>query len=103
MSVDSKHLVKVLFVETKNYISRATGQAGELKLAQCAITFASESGEKVLIGELLLPKHLSDTQPGEYLADFELGVDSQKRVISNLIALHPRNQSRPTSQKQSAV
>lgn len=90
--MDSKHLVQIVGVNTLDYKSKKTGQDGQMKFAQCVITSKTEDkGEQIIVGELLLPKHLEDTQPGSYLAEFELNVGMDKRVGARLARLHPVN------------
>lgn len=90
MSIDSKHKVKIVSVNTLAFRSRKTGEPGEMKFAQCIVTSETEDkGEQVVVGELLLPKHLADISPGDYVADFELAVDQTKRIAARLVNLHP--------------
>ena len=103
MSLDSKHRVRIVHINSLDYVSKKTGQSGQMKLAQCIVTSESEEGgEKIVVGELLLPKHLSDIIPGDYLADFELALDREKRIGSRLVSLMPFGQAsvngRPTGQ-----
>jgi len=101
MSIDNKHHLQIVGINTLKYTSKKTGVDGEMKLAQCIVKYADEDkGEQIMVGELVLPKHLSDTPPGEYLADFELVVDREKRIGARLKNLHAFGQSvRPLSAK----
>lgn len=96
MSVDSKHRVRIVSVNTLDFRSKKTGDPGQMKLAQCIVTSETEDkGEQIVVGELLLPKHLADVTPGDYLADFELSVDMNKRIGARLLSLIPFGQSNP--------
>lgn len=106
MSVDSKHRVRIVSVNTLDFRSKKTGEPGQMKFAQCIVTSETEDkGEQIVVGELLLPKHLSDIPPGDYLADFELSVGSDKRIGTRLVSLHPFGQTtssaRPAHSKDS--
>ena len=90
MSVDNKHRVRIVHVSTLDFQSKKTGQAGQMKFAQCIVTSQAEGeDEKIVVGELLLPKHLADVSPGDYLADFELAIDREKRIGTRLVSLVP--------------
>lgn len=92
MSADQKHLVQILDFNVINYTSKRTGQPEQMKLAQCVITTRQEGQEdKIVVGELVMPKSLQDTPKGQYLAEFELSVGQDKRVGSRLARLHPLN------------
>ncbi|MFZ6864690.1 hypothetical protein ACO0K7_18865 [Undibacterium sp. Ji67W] len=102
MSIDNKHHLQIVGINTLKYKSKMTGIDGEMKLAQCIVKYVDEEkGEQIMVGELLLPKHLSDTLPGEYLADFELVVDREKRIGARLKNLHAYGQvARPVAAKE---
>jgi hypothetical protein len=90
MSVDQKHHVRIVGIKTIDYRNKKSGAAEQMKLAQCVVTSKTEDkGEQVIVGELLLPKLMSDTPVGEYLAEFELAVGQDLRVGSRLTKLHP--------------
>jgi len=91
--MDGKHLLNLLAYKVIPYTNKKTGAREEMKLAQCVVTSKSEVDGKIvestLVGELLMPKALGDTQPGQYLAEFELSVGQDLRIGSRLVKLHP--------------
>ncbi|MFC0349667.1 hypothetical protein [Undibacterium danionis] len=90
MSVDSKHHLRIVAFKTIDFKSKKTGEPGQMKLAQCIVTSESaEKGQQVVVGELLMPRHLNETPVGEYLAEFELSVGQDLRVTARLTHLHP--------------
>lgn len=96
MSVDSKHHLRIVAFKIIDFKSKKTGEPGQMKLAQCIVTSENaEKGQQVVVGELLMPRHLNDTPTGEYLAEFELSVGQDLRVTARLTQLHPFGQSAP--------
>ena len=96
--MDSKHHIRIVGTKIIPYRNKKTGAPEEIRLAQCVVTSESEDkGQQVIVGELMLPKHLSDTGPGEYLAEFELSVDRDLRVGAKVVAFHPLSHSSPTA------
>jgi hypothetical protein len=92
--MDNKHHVRIVGFKTIPYKNKKTGAPEEMKFAQCVVTSESaEKGQQVVVGELIMPKHLHDTGVGEYLADFELSVGQDLRIGSRLAKLHPIGQS----------
>ena len=90
----AKHRVDIVYVEPLDGTSKKTGNEYHMRLAQCIVTSVQKGPdgkdvEKRLVGELVLPDALKDTQPGAYIADFELAISRDKRVGSQLVALHP--------------
>ncbi|MBR7791683.1 cellulose synthase [Undibacterium sp. FT147W] len=104
MSVDSKHHVRIVGFKVIDFKNKVTGVPGQMKLAQCILTSESaEKGQQVVVGELLMPRHLNETPIGEYLAEFELSVGKDLRVTARLTHLHPFGQNatsvRPSSKE----
>ena len=92
--MDNKHHVRIVGFKTIPYKNKKTGAPEEIKLAQCVVTSESvEKGQQVVVGELMMPKHLHETDLGEYLAEFELAVGQDLRIGSRLTKLHPFGQS----------
>jgi hypothetical protein len=85
-AVDNKHLIEILAVNKSNGIAKKTGNPWEMWKAQCVVKGPDQS---IQIGELNLPKSLTDTAPGKYLAEFELGVNFDRMVIPMITKLHP--------------
>jgi hypothetical protein len=93
MSADAKHLVTILAYKKIDYRNKKTGAPEQMLLAQCVVESQVEKDGKIvdstMVGELLMPKALADTQPGKYLAEFELAVGQDLRIGSRLVKLHP--------------
>lgn len=88
--MDQKHHVQIVGFKTINYKNKKTGADEQMKLAQCVVTSEhAEKGQQIVVGELLMPKDLKDTPPGQYLAEFELSVGQDLRIGSRLSKLHP--------------
>lgn len=88
--MDQKHLVQIVGFKAIDYKNKKTGAPEQMKLAQCIVTSESaEKGQQIVVGELMMPKSLHDTPPGQYLAEFELAVGQDLRIGSRLIKLHP--------------
>jgi len=88
--MDSKHHVQIVGFKVIDYKNKKTGAPEQMKLAQCVVTSESaEKGQQTVVGELVMPKHLHDTAPGQYLAEFELAVGQDLRIGSRLTKLHP--------------
>jgi hypothetical protein len=85
-AVDNKHLIEILAVNKASGISGKTGKPWEILKAQCIVKGPDNS---VQVGELNLPKSLLETTPGKYLAEFELGVNFDLKVIPVITKLHP--------------
>ncbi len=85
-AIDNKHLIEIVSVQESSGVSRKTGNPWKMYRAQCVVT-GGDSGAKV--GELLLPDSLKDTEPGKYLAEFQLDVSFERLVVPRITALHP--------------
>lgn len=81
-----KAILEILSVEKRSGISRksAVPTPFEMIVAQCVV-----HGEKIQVGELVLPKGMEEPKPGKYSAEFEVAVDYDKRISSRLIKLVP--------------
>lgn len=94
--MDSKHHVRIVGFKVIDYKNKRTQASEKMKLAQCVVTSeTAEKGQQVVVGELIVPKHLHETQAGEYLAEFELAVGQDLRIGSRLVKLHPVGASAP--------
>lgn len=85
-AVDNKHLIEILAVNPEGGVSKKTGLPWQMYKAQCVIKGPDNS---IKIGELNLSDKMKDTAPGKYLAEFELGVSFENKVIPLLTKLHP--------------
>jgi hypothetical protein len=84
-AIDNKNLLEILSINVQSGVSKKTGQPFSLPKAQCIL----KSGDGTIrIGELMLPKDMAETKPGKYLAEFELDVSFDLRVVPRVIALH---------------
>lgn len=81
-----KAILEILSVEKRSGISRKSAVPApfEMIVAQCVV-----HGEKIQVGELVLPKGMEEPKPGKYSAEFEVAVDFDKRISSRLIKLVP--------------
>ena len=94
--MDTKHHLRIVGFKVIPYKNKKTGAPEEMRIAQCVVTSESvDKGQQVLVGELMVPKALADTPPGEYLAEFELAVGQDLRIGSRISKLHPVGQSAP--------
>lgn len=98
-AIDNKHLIEIVSVQESSGVSRKTGSPWKMYRAQCVVT-GGDKGAKV--GELLLPDTLKETQPGKYLAEFQLDVNFERLVIPRITALHPHASAAPRPQQKSS-
>lgn len=84
-AIDNKHLIEIIAINKENGIAKKSGNPWEMSKAQCIVR--GPDGV-VKIGELILPKSLTDTAPGKYLAEFELDVSFERVVVPRITALH---------------
>ncbi|WP_293781260.1 hypothetical protein [uncultured Oxalicibacterium sp.] len=98
-AVDTKHLINIIAVNKDSGISKRTQQPWEMYKAQCVVRGPDNS---VKIGELILPKSLAETTPGDYLAEFELDVSFERVVVPRITALHPHGKSAAPAPKATA-
>jgi len=61
--------LQVLFIKTLEGVSKKSGNAYKMHMAQCALHNADGS---ILVGELPLGKGMENTAPGDYTAGFRL-------------------------------
>ena len=76
-------LVEVIAVDNKSGKSKS-GSDYSMEVCQCIVR-----GEKVLVGELILPKGHPIPAPGLYRAEFEVAVSFDKRINGALKHLIP--------------
>jgi hypothetical protein len=99
-AIDNKHLIEIIAVNLEGGTTKNGPNAGkpwEMRKAQCVIKGPDNS---VKVGVLTLPKVMQEPKPGRYLAEFELGIDFDNKVIPLLTALHPfdnKNSSTPAA------
>lgn len=89
-AIDNKHLINIIAVNKDSGISKRNGTPWEMHKAQCVVRGPDNSTK---IGELILPKALADTPPGDYLAEFELDVSFERVVVPRITALHPHGKT----------
>jgi len=80
-----KTRIQVLSTEVKSGIGKASQKAYSMTICQCVI-----HGDKMLVGELVLPKDHPDVKPGMYDGEFGISIDQQtKRISGALVQLTP--------------
>lgn len=84
-AIDNKHLVEIIAINKESGIAKKSGNPWEMWKAQCIVR-GPDGVTK--IGELILPKTLTNTAPGKYLAEFELDVSFERVVVPRITALH---------------
>lgn len=99
-AIDNKHLLNIIAINVEEGISKKTGQPWKMHKAQCALV--GPDG-KTQIGELNLSRALADTQPGKYLAEFELAVNYERLVVPQIVMLHPHGIEKALSPKEAAA
>ena len=91
-----KNVIQILYVHPITGTSRKTGNAYDMRAAQCVIEKVDANGQPApMIGELMLPDAYKDITPGRYDVEFEIAIGSDKRVGSRVskMTLIPRGGS----------
>lgn len=82
--------IQILGVNHLKGKSKTSGNDYHMAFAQSVITVTDKEGKPtILVGELILPDNLKNTQPGLYDAEFELTVDREKRITARVSTLAP--------------
>lgn len=104
-----KTQIQIIYVKPLVGTAKKTGNAYDMRLAQTiAHVLNKETGQiEPLVGEMVLPSDLKETQPGYYMVDFRLSVSQQKRIESVVNSLTPCDAKgiplrAPEPQKQAA-
>ena len=85
-----KNIIQIIYVQQVTGQSKKTGNAYDMRMAQCIVEAVDENGNPTpLIGELVLPEKFKDTLPGRYEVTFEVMVDRDKRIGSRVAAMVP--------------
>lgn len=85
-----KQQIQILSAELKEGIGKKSGTSYSMIICQCVVT-DSETGE-IKVGELTMPKDSESPAPGQYEAEFKIGVDYQTKKIGGvLVGLRPLN------------
>lgn len=96
-----KTLVQIIYVKQNAGTSKKTGNAYDMRMAQCVAQVKGRDGVvEPLVGELVLPQEFKDTQPGYYNVDFRLSVSQQKRieaVVNSIEACDQRGNPLPAA------
>jgi len=100
-----KNIIQIIYVEVVAGTSRKTGNAYDMRMAQCIVerVNAETGAPQPLIGELVLPEKFKDTPPGRYEVEFEVSVDRDKRigsVVSSMVLV--QTQARPAPSAKAA-
>jgi hypothetical protein len=92
-----KQKLTILSSELKAGIGKKTGSPYSMTICQCVVA-DSETGE-IKVGELTLPKEHETPLPGDYEAEFKIGIDYQTKKIGGLlVALKPLGRPSPSAQ-----
>lgn len=98
-----KNTINIIHVAKLAGVGKKSGNAYDMRLAQCIIELTDEAGNPApLIGELVLPEKFKETAPGRYEVTFEVMVDSNKRVGSRVASMTPIVRSAPAAPKAAA-
>lgn len=93
--------IQILHITHKDGVSKKSGNAYEMRFAQCIVHSVEPSGEVVpLVGELILPKEFNAMGPGDYLVDFKVMIDQNKRVgavVSSMVPYPAKAAAAPAS------
>lgn len=84
-AIDSKNKIQLLNTHVEKGVSRKTGMPFEIAKGQCVV----HTPEGLRVGVLRITKELIDTAPGEYLAEFALGLDYENNLVPRIVGLHP--------------
>lgn len=84
-----KNTIQILHVAQHAGRSKKTGNDYDMRMAQCIVQKANRDTGVIepMIGELILPERFKDTQPGTYDVEFEIAIDSTKRIISQVYSI----------------
>jgi hypothetical protein len=87
----SKSIVEVIHVVPLVGTAKKTGNAYDMRLAQCIVHQPNKETGVIepLVGELVLPAQYKDLQRGTYEVDFRLSISQQKRVESVVDTITP--------------
>jgi hypothetical protein len=95
-----KNIIQIIYVQPITGTSRKTGNAYDMRAAQCIVERVDAEGNAApLVGELMLPDAYKDIAPGRYEVTFEIAVGSDKRIgsrVSNMVPV-PRGAAAPAS------
>ncbi len=103
-----KTLIQIIYVKQLAGTGKKSLLPYDMRMAQTVAHVPNKEGViEPLVGELVLPQDLKDTQPGYYLVDFRLSVSQQKRIESVVHTLTPSDSKgnpapAPGPQKQAA-
>jgi len=78
--------IQVLAFERRTGTSKKSGAAYDMGVCQCAL---HEEGDKVTVGELVLPKGHAEVAPGFYVAAFRPARSIDGRIFGQLESLTP--------------
>jgi hypothetical protein len=85
-----KNIITVVGVNKVSGTSKKSGNAYDMRMAQCIVELTDEAGNPApLIGELVLPEKFKDTPAGRYEVTFEVMVDRDRRIGSRVASMTP--------------
>lgn len=93
-----KNIIQIIFVQQVAGTSKKTGNAYDMRMAQCIVERLDENGNAApLIGELMLPEAFKDIAPGRYEVTFEVSVGNDKRIGSRVSTMVPVSRTSATA------
>lgn len=95
-----KNVIQIIHVHPIAGVSRKTGNAYDMRAAQCIVEKVDAEGNSApMIGELMLPDSYKDIAPGRYDVEFEIAIGNDKRVGSRVskMTLIPRGSASAAS------
>lgn len=95
-----KTRIQVLSVENKAGRGKS-GNDYNMDIAQCVVFNIDADGvEKIIVGELVLPKNHPKVSPGMFEGEFGISVGQDKRIGGRLVSLFPVPAARTPSPVQ---
>lgn len=86
-----KSTIQIIHIVPVTGRSQKTGNDYDMRLAQCIVQKTNRETGVVepLVGELMLPERYKDLKPGQYEVEFEIAIDKNKRVGSQVSTITP--------------
>jgi hypothetical protein len=98
-AIDSKNKLQLLEIFKKSDVSRKTGLPYTITQGQ----FVVHTPTGIRVGTLSMRGDLAETPPGDYLAEFELGIDFDNKIVPLISKLHPFGTKPPAPAPASAA
>ncbi|WP_323119361.1 cellulose synthase [Burkholderia alba] len=91
----NKQKLTILQVIERSGTSKRTGLPWKMHTAQCVMEQEGKDGKEILVGTINLPKELSESPAGDYLAEFSLAQSMEGKLEPRIVSLLPYG--RPTA------